>query len=177
MSDENAKKLLSSPRRDAFTLIELMVVIFIIGVLVALVVGVGRYVYDEAGRKETQTILATVEGAIDAYREIVGTDPEDSITTGGGDLQSIQALVFQLRAEEAETQTLARKIQNACGPILLELPSDSYAIGAGGQRTIRDAFGNELVYDEDAGFGGRPLLVSPGPDGAPDTEDDIRSDR
>lgn len=42
--------------------------------------------------------------------------------------------------------------------------------------SIADPFGNELKFFHNKGIGGSPLLISAGPDGQFDTEDDIRSD-
>ena len=166
---------LSSTGRQAFTLIELMVVIFIIGILIALVVGVGKYVYDEAARKETESTLAIVVEAIEAFKSVVDHYPAD---TGVGSYPdySDEALLYQLLetpdAVVVMREAQAVRIVEACKAILLTLPSDAYDGTA-----LNDAYGGELEYDADGGFGGRPVVISRGPDGLLDTEDDIRSDR
>ncbi len=169
--------------RSAFTLIELMVVIFIIGIMVVLVVGVGRYVYDEAARRETESTQAAVMTAIEEYYKIQGYYPDDTpIPADPPDIpadirEGMQALVGRLQARDLDEDDLVEKpikeaIQEACGPIILQLPRDAYT-----GPTINDGFGNEMRYEPAGGLGGRPVLISTGPDGNFGNEDDIRSDR
>ncbi|MFO0830787.1 MAG: type II secretion system protein [Phycisphaerales bacterium] len=55
--------------RRAFTLIELLVVIAIIGVLAALVLGVGQAVVGSAKKQATQDTLAVLDSALAAYMD------------------------------------------------------------------------------------------------------------
>ncbi len=60
----------NNPRaRRAFTLIELLVVIAIIGILAALVLGVGQAVVGSAKKQATQDTLAILDSAIAAYMD------------------------------------------------------------------------------------------------------------
>jgi len=147
--------------RSAFTLVELVVVIFIIAILVTLVVNVSRYVYDEGGRRQTRAIQEIVLEAIEAYHQVTDEYPPDD--TG-------HPLLYYLKADGADENDRAR-IRNATGDILLKLPED--AING---TDLVDGFGNAMQYEADQGAGGTPLLTSAGPDGKPDTADDIRSD-
>jgi len=63
----------------AFTLIEMMVVIFILGVLVAMIVAVSSYVMDEAARRETESTQAMVLNIIDAFRDEFEKYPPDNL--------------------------------------------------------------------------------------------------
>jgi prepilin-type N-terminal cleavage/methylation domain-containing protein len=171
------------PGFAGFTLIELMVVIFIIGIMVALVVGVGKYVFDEAARKETRATLALVQAAVDDFREITGDYPADSEPASTCDDNSAALLVWWFQcngvAQAATipplTDAQARQVQAKCrDDCLLKLPGD--ALDATGQ-TIQDAWGTSLTYDADGGFGGKAVVISAGPDVTSDTDDDIRSDR
>jgi len=155
--------------RPAFTLIELMVVIFIIGILVTLVVGISKYVYDEAARRETHGIQEIVVTAIQAFREVDGNYPNDA----GPPNFAIDVLVDQLVADIScgYTAEKAAGIQKATREILLKLPTDAFD-----GNTIYDGFGNEMRYYRDQGLGGGPVVVSAGPDGTFDNADDIRSD-
>jgi len=160
-------------RAEAFTLIELMVVMFIIGVLVAMVVGVGKYVYDEAGRKETRSILTVVQSAVEQYKEVAGDYPDDAAVTGVGPANSSRVLLYHFKGSDPGSETMQKRIRDASGTYILKLPSDSYS---GGDK-ILDSFGNELRYEKAGGFGGKPVVISPGPDGQLGTADDLRSDR
>ena len=155
-----------------FTLIELLVVIFIIAILVTLAVGIGKYVYDEAGRKQTQATQAIVMQAIDVFYELTGDYPDDTAAGGGGD-NSTEALVYRLRGEEflATEAALKDRVQKRVRDKLLELPEDALV-----NNTIRDGFEEPMRYEAAGGLGGRPVLISKGPDGVLGNEDDIRSD-
>jgi len=159
-----------------FTLIELMVAIFIISILIALVIGVGKYVYDESARRETESMQAIAMNAVEAFYGIVGEYPPDSISTPPA--EGLAALLYCLRGgDEGGIEDLKLpestciRIKEVCGQILLEIPSD-YFDGT----TIKDAWGKQMDYKADGGLGGKPVLISPGPDGDMNTEDDIRSD-
>lgn len=168
---------LSSTGRQAFTLIELMVVIFIIGILIALVVGVGKYVYDEAARKETESTMAIVMEAIEAFKSVAGEPPADTGVASEPDY-SDEALLLQLLEQPTDGGVQLRehqgaKIKQTCQAIMLKLPSDAFD-----GTSIKDAYGNDLRYEADGGFGNTPVLISAGnPDGVFGNEDDIRSDR
>jgi len=159
--------------RGGFTLIELMVAIFIISILIALVIGVGKYVYDESARRETESMQAIAMNAVEKFHEIANQYPRDSI----GDpphTESLAALLHDLRGEPIENipESTSMRIKEVCGQILLEIPSD-YFDGT----TIKDAWGKQMDYKADGGLGGKPVLISPGPDGDMNTEEDnIRSD-
>jgi len=163
-------------RGNAFTLVELMVVVFIIGILVALVVGVGKYVYDEAARKETRTTLTVVSAAIEQYKELTGDYPLEAEILPDCPANSSRILLHWLTGNDtvpALPAGIPEKVKKACfeGHILT-LSKDAFS---GGQ-TINDAFGRELLYYRAGGFGGKPVVVSRGPDGVENNEDDIRSD-
>ncbi|NLF33285.1 MAG: type II secretion system protein, partial [Planctomycetes bacterium] len=59
----------------AFTLIELMIVIGLIGILVTLVVSVGSAVRAKAAENQTRAVLKAVQGAIEAYADTYRTVP------------------------------------------------------------------------------------------------------
>jgi len=141
-----------------FTLIELMVAI------------------DESARRETESMQAIAMNAVEAFYGIVGEYPPDSISTPPA--EGLAALLYCLRGgDEGGIEDLKLpestciRIKEVCGQILLEIPSD-YFDGT----TIKDAWGKQMDYKADGGLGGKPVLISPGPDGDMNTEDDIRSD-
>jgi len=181
------------PQRRAFTLIELLVVIFIMGILVTLVVSVSTYVMRKANREQTAANQQVILAAINAFHEITGDDPSDDpnhITNtdwlplpspqdagvSGADydafLSGYTLQCFLLGAEAGSDQTKA-KLQKATEKCLLELPEGVFVPKYG----FRDAYGNWMRYDKDGGLGGRPVIISAGPDGRFETEaDNIRSD-
>lgn len=59
----------ATSHRGAFTLIELLVVIAIIGILAALVLGVGQAVVSSAKKQATQDTLAILDSALSAYMD------------------------------------------------------------------------------------------------------------
>ena len=184
-----------------FTLIEMLVVIFILSILVTLVVGVGNYVYDEAGRKQTQTTMTILRNTIDAFYEEFERYPRDMLSSGYVASDSANILLRYLTGaltpasdpfpQDAHAYLvsgagtipdLANRIRNVTREKVLNLSKDAYAAGDPNTNTFNDGFGNPIRYEQAGGLGGRPVLISAGPDedfGAADptkAEDNIRSD-
>ncbi|MFW6146750.1 MAG: type II secretion system protein, partial [Planctomycetota bacterium] len=144
-----------------FTLIELLVVMAIIGILVALVAGVSRYVMIDSAKKETIAIQSIVSQAIKTYRDSEGELPDVDASDDCG------ALMGRLSAVSASN----RKLRN--------LPEDAWTSGSA---PLMDGFDRPMKYDKDGGIGGTFVLISAGADGKfngdPEkAEDNIRSDR
>ena len=145
--------------RRGFTLVELLVVMFIMAIIVALIVGVGKYVADQAAIKQTRAAQAVISRAIalyyDQYKFYPNVDSTDKLAS---------ALRNSPKAKE-----------------MLNKLSEENLSGSGG--IMADGFGNEMRYKPKGGFGDRPVLISPGPDGEfgedkPDMGgDDIYSDK
>ena len=182
--DRSDRPRVRRPRRiPAFTLVELMVVIFIISILVALVIGVGKYVYDEAARRETESIQAIVMNAVETFHDIAGIYPPSGPFPGMEpplDKGGIIGLIYQFKGGtvpggvDSSNDKVRERIKEACGPIILELPPD---VLRASDNNIYDGFGNPMDYDDDGGLGGKPVLISPGADEDINTEEDnLRSD-
>jgi len=162
-------------RRGAFTLIELLVVMGILAVLVAIVAGVAGYVMRSANEKDTSATQAILMDAIQAWHDkdtntlkcYPFTDPNPN-NTGGVLVQCLTG--FYGAAWPGPTSPSVR----AAGEILLKLPRDAW--GGGTNEPVKDAWGVAMRYDAAGGLGGRPVVISAGADGKPNTEDDVRSD-
>ena len=157
------KKTVPAPG-GGFTMIEMMAVLTILAILIALVVGVGEHIMDEARRKQTIATQEVVMQAIQAYYKNNGPPypPEESDGT-------TDELMANLEGDRD-------------AKVLLQgLDDDAYK-GTTEDPTLRlwDAYGREMRYRDDEGLGGAPVLISPAKDGTWDTgsddDDDIRSD-
>ena len=155
--------------RKAFTLVELLAVILVIGILVTIVVGVASQVIRKQAEADTKQIMEIVIKAIDVYYEEYGAYP---------DLDPAQT------DDKVRGAELYGKLWgNArCRQRLLTLPPAA-TVGTGGNRYLADGFEEVLRY-RSAGLGGAPYLESCGADGdfgsdqEPEAkEDNIRSDR
>ena len=135
--------------KRGFTLVEMLVVIMIIGVIAAISVGIYGAVAQRGDAAKTKADMEVVLAAIYAYRDEMGDLP--------GNLGSLWG------SEDARAR-------------LSRLDRDVFTRTSGQGVKLKDRFGNELVYRARGGRGGSVLLVSKGPDGKLDTEDDIRSD-
>jgi prepilin-type N-terminal cleavage/methylation domain-containing protein len=173
-----------------FTLIELLVVIAVLAILATLVIGVGKYIYEDAARRQTQTYQDIIMGAIDVYQDETGAYPPEEGTGGtrpwawsseqGGRWLGYDSVwphtCRSWGLMEALTSVPAAKAK------LDSLPDDAFArwpipkgqeTGGGWKqldnddvyRTIFvDAYGQVIDYQRDGGLGGRPVVISAGPD-------------
>jgi len=143
-------------QRRAFTLIEILTVLFIIGILVALVVGVAGLTRNQAAEEETRTTQKLLLQAIRSYHDDMGSWPASGRTDEG--------LIETLKTSAAATD------------VLRNIPTEAYPNDSTG---VLDAYANPMTYRRNGALGsGGPLIVSGGPDGRVDTEEDnIRSDK
>lgn len=137
-------------RRKAFTLLELLAVMLILSILVGLVVGVTRYGTAQVYRTRTLVIMDIVGQAIHAYYDDTDAYPG--------------------RLSQLPDNPKAMKV-------LLNLHSETFMKDKEGHWVIYDAYGELLTYNKKGGLGDCPVVVSCGPDGHINTEDDIRSDK
>jgi len=143
--------------RPGFTLTEMMVVLFIMAIVLALAVGVSRYVMEKTGRDQTAATQKVLVQAIHKYHDENGEWPDGN----GGD-------------NSGQTLLTALKGCQPCKDVLNSLPDEALSAG---DDAVKDGFDKEMRYDSDGGRGGRPVLISAGPDGDfDDDEDNIRSD-
>ena len=146
--------------RGGFTLIELMVVMFVMMVLVALAVGVSKYVMDRSAREQTIATQSILMAAIRACGDV----PPDA-TNMSGLWSPLSVVPDALHHLERLDSTVVNRSNNVF--------------------TVLDGYGNKMAYYPTAGLGGGPVIVSGGLDGVigddvgtPENEaaDDIRSD-
>lgn len=163
----------------AFTLVEMLVAILILVVGVALIVGVGSMVRENAQSEETKNIQSVLRSALKAYR---GKDADDNTETtdntattdnkktkkkpwppGDGKPDSTAGLLIALRNDKPAREALKR------------LPRQAILKDSTGREFVMDGFGNRMRYHQTGGLGGAPLLISLGAD-QKDPTDDINLD-
>jgi len=147
---------LSRPLRSpaGFTLMEMLAVILILAILLALVVGVSRYIIDKAAESETQAIQSIVIDAVILYKSKTGVLPADD--------GSCAVLMTKL----AEVPECRKKVG--------ELPPKAWSKSGS---PLNDGWHRAMRFQQSGGIGGAPVLISAGSDGGFGTADDIRSDR
>ncbi|ATZ10631.1 type II secretion system major pseudopilin GspG [Erwinia amylovora] len=136
----------SSARRrqqSGFTLLEIMVVIVILGILASLVIPSLMGNKDRADRQKAVSDIITLENSLDMYR----LDNSRYPTTA----QGLKALVTRPTAE----------------PVPRNYRSDGYV-----RRLPQDPWGNDYQLIS-PGQHGPVDIFSAGPDGAPQTADDV----
>jgi len=134
-------------RRRAFTLLEVLMVVVIIGILAALVVP-NFFGASEGARKDLTKALidSGINGTLDLYRMHMGRYPTSE--------EGLAALV-----ERPDDDELAERWR---GPYIKD-----------GSK-LKDAWGHDLIYECPGRYNeGSYDLSSPGPDGQEGTEDDI----
>ena len=146
--------------KNAFTLVELLIVITIMAIIIAIAVGIGKYVMAEGARKRTQSAQAIIIGAIDQY---MSDNDGDAPADGGAGPDSTIELMKALKLNDKSWNMMAK----------LDKEIFSSATSA-----LKDGWGSPMIYDNDGGYGGKPIIISVGPDGDPaTTKDNIRSDK
>ena len=153
----NRAKLLRTRPQQGFTLIEVLLVIVIILMLAGALVVFVLPQQEGAEKNTTRLMLQQVESALDTFRLNVGRYPTDE--------QGLDALMTK---PTFENERLGEKWS---GPYLKP------------GTTLEDAWGNKLRYEiADTSLeegtestGPRYKLYSVGPDGQPDTADDIKA--
>ena len=157
------------PSGRGFTLVELLLVMFILSVLLALVVGVSWYVVEEGRKKETVVRQKNLLAAIDAFRKVTGRVPGE-ITTDGIFFDPDSSVTYKYNAGELMTRLLnvltTGSYSNANPDINSALyKATSPFLGQASGTMITDAYGNSMLYIKDGGVGGKPVIISAGPDG------------
>lgn len=150
-------------RRRAFTLIEMLAVLFIMAILVALTASVSSWVTTESNRRQTREIMGILQQALQVYYDTHDEYPDDD---GGGDTSP--GKLYEALKDNSKALMIIRK-----------LPEEAI----GNNTTFCDAWGNVIRYEKAGGFGNQPVLISAGPDmefgddGDDQTKDNIRSDQ
>jgi len=161
--------------RKAFTLVELMVVMLILGIIVALVVGISDYVMREAVLKQTRESQRILMNAIQAYYDNSrpkAYPPDKPGTEWSVEDSGEQLLQYLTEGSDPNNPTPDHPACQAARERLRDLSQEAYD-----PPYFRDAYGNIMGYQEAGGIGGGPVIISVGPDGNFDTEpDNIRSD-
>jgi prepilin-type N-terminal cleavage/methylation domain-containing protein len=149
-----------------FTLVELLLVMFVMSVLVALVVGVGSYVVELERKKETVATQERWLAALEAYRNVTQKYPDTNTTIlPGGTNEKINTypgsmsdLVAALQG--AKDPSMTAKIYQATKAYVGEGSTGSTTVPL----SMNDAYGTPMRYYKDKGVGGKPLILSAGPD-------------
>jgi len=173
MHDTTIKCSAGGLRRGAFTLIELLAVMLILGVLLALIVSITPYIQNEAAVRKTKARLKIVGSALDVYFDAEGKypddrDPEEPVPprmVPEPPLYIVQ--LMNILANHPKTRD-----------IVGALPKDAWA---GKDHSLLDGWGMPVQYSWTGGMGNKPLLISGGPDRAivgtnVAYQDNIRSD-
>ena len=159
---------------EAFTLVEMLVVVFVIAILVTLVVSVARDVMRRAGKDQTRTNMEVVLTAIEEYHKTYAVYPVEaddfSGMTAGWTVADWEPYVrarglYHLLEDEPRARE-----------ILSKLKKDAI-MSVSNAQIFADGFGKHMDYRSNKSANAGPLLESAGPDGDFLTkEDNIRSD-
>lgn len=150
-------------RTKGFTLVEMLMVVVILGVLLAIIVGVTATVQKKGNIEQTKTNMRAILAALGAYYDIYRDYPVDSNPS--------YPLAYMLAGAGCPGKC---KDKLATG-----MPFDAiyYISGSTPSWSFLDGFGRAMTYAKSSAKGGGPLLTSPGPDGDPNTAaDNIYSD-
>jgi len=171
-----------APKARAFTLVELLVAMFIIAILVAIVVGVSSSVGRQAAIERTRSSMDVICGALDVYYDQAGVYPAEDPATdlkpsdcpwSDRDWQAYQRIIGLYGQLNGVQRARARLEQLA--------PDVRITVVAGigwDNMVFADGFGKFMDYEATTIAGKMPLLTSAGADGRFETaEDNVRSDK
>ncbi|MDP6045375.1 MAG: type II secretion system protein GspG [Phycisphaerae bacterium] len=134
-------------RTRGFTLVELLAVMLILTVLMTLVAGAAWLLFNDVYVDETKNTMNIAMTAITEYYQVNKAYPN----SGDG-------WVTQLLTVPKSRALLAKFDKNIWSP------TDN--------THLKDAWGNPIKYLQSGGLAGAPGLISGGPDGDTDTEED-----
>jgi prepilin-type N-terminal cleavage/methylation domain-containing protein len=170
-----------SPLAAAFTLIELLTVIAIIGILAAITFGVARGVQERAAISQARSELATLAVALEAYKRQYGDYPQTGIMPGTTPPTTLSATnvpgyLFNAMAGKLGPKRAAIDGRAVIDLSRMTLASTTAVPAVGGSISVANAFfdpwGRAYVYsyrDNGATAGNwiNPsyVLFSAGPDG------------
>jgi prepilin-type N-terminal cleavage/methylation domain-containing protein len=146
--------------RRGMTLIELLLVSIILGLIMSLGLSVGRKMLTGADRRKTIGTMAIVMGAIDVYYQQCGAYPPQQEDASGN------APVYGTNQYDYSDVLLeALKSCPASQKALSDLDQQAMNEGAYCGPAFIDGFNQPILYTATGGLGGRPRLLSAGPDG------------
>ncbi len=163
-----------------FTLVELLAVILVLGIVVAMVVGVSGLVMRKAATERTKQWMGVIRNAWDEYYQATDAYPKyaDEGDTGE-DYKSNNADLFGLLMGPTSwgSGDVGARRKAEARRMLDGLPADATRVIDGNWHFI-DGFGNIMWYHSTGGAAGQPFLESAGADmNHETTSDNIRSDR
>ena len=137
----------------------LVLVALVICMLVFIVPQIGLippHGYEQSEKHSTALSQKALAGAIEAYRRLTGAlpdvayDPDSSDPNKSDPARQMALLVAKLRGKDRDDP-----VYKATKPFLGDDP----------ERSTRDGYGNAMLYVKDGGMGGKPVIISAGPDG------------
>jgi type II secretory pathway pseudopilin PulG len=171
-------------QRRGFTLAELVAALVALMIFVSLASAVDRYVREDALRRQAIATLRTAMDALEAYRMCPRGEPHSQAAvaqSAAAQPVATQSATTQVAAggyppssDDGRSLLAALRSCRACDEPLARLSERALRDAA---VAITDPYGQPLRYLSDGGIGGRPVLISAGPDRIFDTPDDIRSDQ
>ena len=169
--------------RNAFTLVELLTVIAVIGILAAITFGISTGVFERQARARAQAELATLASALESYRAQYGSYPiaDDQDWNGENSEVLYQALTGQIAPDGTPLAPKKKPLVDV-SKFDLDDESDKEDQALSGDNAFLDPWGRPYGYQFDDPGDGDPddwnrfgyLLFSFGRDGlATDPENGI----
>ena len=177
----------NSKSHFAFTMVEVLIVVAILALLVVILLGVSGAITTRKKTALTENCLNVLDAALTEFRDITGKYPVDDWGDIGGSLiagatesdgppEPNELLYLQLSILP-QTRDIIAKLPNQ----LIVAPLSGATVTISGQvspylRSVVDAWGNALEYDDYNDPDRFPEIRSSGSDGDLDTEDDITNE-
>jgi len=127
-------------KRSAFTLVELMIVVIILGILAAVVVPQFSDASTDARLSSLTTNLQTIRGQLELYK-----------LQHNGNYPALDTFVDQMTKKTLKDGTVSTS--GEFGPYLQRIPNNPFTVGGSGNDVTADAAATNKAwfYDEDTG--------------------------
>jgi general secretion pathway protein G len=142
----------NSRRSDAFTLVELLVVITIIIILAGLVLATVGYVQKKGARSRTEAEIAAISAACESYKADNGIYPRDANTT---DTLDAKSSTVDMTKYQAASQYLYGQLtgdlnfdglSDTGSKSYMQFKPNQLGTDSNGKVYLRDPFGNSYGY-------------------------------
>lgn len=151
--------------QSAFTLLEILVVLLIVGVLMGVFVVQGSRLFRRSNEQATKARIMELSNLVEQYFQVEGEYPDDRLPKGinsNGANTSAEALVYQLfQADYTGQRPKQDWLVNTDGD---STPKAMTMLDSLELFELADSWGNPILYFDSLHYGDKEIMVFAGPE-------------